>query len=301
MSTVIKKQQLIDWYNSINAIRSKENINLSAISVPDSSRTVLKATDFNALVSAINALKSNTYLSYADWTLVPSPVSRDNIIKEQSFSVTDDMLESLVAVCANYVVNATTAGQVSFSTSSYGVEAVSFSTTANVNDGNASNSTLSNSTYSTDSTTNWNPDNCNTRSDSTTTNSYNGRCTTNSTSTDTTFSTRTDSTCTTGTNSTNTVFSDTARFFKGQATAIFSTSDRTNSTFSTNGNSTSRASFSTNTVGGQVNSTFTNSTFSERQGNSTCSTNSTKTNTTSNHTNAISTFYTRATAFSVRG
>ena len=126
---IIHASDLADWYNQINSIRNKTNISLGSINVPNLSKQRIKASHINDLISQISSLYSNTYLSFADKSSTLSNVNSGNITKRITIEQVDERIEALEAVCANYVVESTAAGQVTFATSTYKVGSISFSTT----------------------------------------------------------------------------------------------------------------------------------------------------------------------------
>lgn len=237
MADLVKASDLETWYTRINGIRDKENIKLGDISIPSVQYSSAKASHVNDAIAQITGLYVNTYFSYADQSTPLESVSVGELIKKITSDNIDDRLTALEAICANYVVETTESGVLSFGTTSFEVDALQFSTSSQ-----STNST--NSTCSTFSTT----------SNFTNVQSFS--------TFGTTFFNRT----------TNTTFFDT---FGTEADGVnFNVTETTCSTYTTTSGYTTNttASFSTNTY--STNSTQSCSTTSYST-NSTCATNST--------------------------
>ena len=68
MASQIKKNDLNNWYEQLNAIRTEFNLTtLSYSSIPSGKRVT--STDYTNYLDLLNTLKTNTYGQYAlDWS-----------------------------------------------------------------------------------------------------------------------------------------------------------------------------------------------------------------------------------------
>lgn len=130
---------LTSWYNRINGIRNKTNINLGDISVPSVQNIKATKEHYNNVVSAINSLYSNTYLSFADQTSALSTVSSGDLMKLLQITNINTRLDSLEKICGNCTTT---------SNSTQGTCATQ--TTCTTNSTKSTNSTFSFSTFSDD-------------------------------------------------------------------------------------------------------------------------------------------------------
>ena len=102
MATPLKGQQLINWYNRINAVRNKTGIALGNISLTNVINTPATAVQINNLKASINALKSNTYLGKADYTGITNVnVNSKDLIQLSTKTNIEATITSLEGICAN--------------------------------------------------------------------------------------------------------------------------------------------------------------------------------------------------------
>lgn len=123
MDQLLDSSQITNWYNKINNIRNKPNIELGSISVPNYTNLKSTANQINQLISEITNLYSNEYLNYANQDTDLNEVIANNLIKSQTISEIDARLLFLSKICANYINNSTQTGFFlpTFATSTYKV------------------------------------------------------------------------------------------------------------------------------------------------------------------------------------
>lgn len=97
----IYASDLTSWYNKINSIRNKTNINLGNISVPSVQNINATQKHYNDVVNAINSLYTNTYLSFADQTSALSTVSSGDLMTLLQITNINTRLDSLEKICGN--------------------------------------------------------------------------------------------------------------------------------------------------------------------------------------------------------
>ena len=149
MGEILKSQQLEDWYNNINSVRSKKNISLGNISVPEVEGKKVLASQINNVIASITSLYSNTYLSFADQSVSMNQVEGNQIIKKSTANSIDERLQFLSKICANYVNNTT---QSASSLPSFATTAYIVTSPPNFSTASKSNKTTTFSTCSTWST-----------------------------------------------------------------------------------------------------------------------------------------------------
>lgn len=101
MSSPFLASDLTSWYNRINSVRSRPGIALGKISVPNVQNTVAKASTINNLKTQITALKSNSYLSLANYTSVDNlTINSDTRILQTQKNAFESTITSLEGICA---------------------------------------------------------------------------------------------------------------------------------------------------------------------------------------------------------
>ena len=98
---LVKASDLTSWYNRINNIRTKENISLNTISIPTVQNSKITAIQHNNVVSQINSLYSNTYLSFADQSTSLFNVNAGDIISTSPKQNIELRLSALEKICGN--------------------------------------------------------------------------------------------------------------------------------------------------------------------------------------------------------
>lgn len=100
--SVFQGSDLTSWYNRLNAVRQKQNINLGTVAVPIVTGQPAKASDLTSLRDIILGMKSNTYLSYANYTGIDSlDVQSGSPTLQADFNIIDSAMESLESICGN--------------------------------------------------------------------------------------------------------------------------------------------------------------------------------------------------------
>lgn len=100
--SVFQGSDLTSWYNRLNAVRQKQNINLGTVAVPTVTGQPAKASDLTSLRDIILGMKSNTYLSYANYTGIDSlNVQSGSPTLQADFDIIDSTMESLEGICGN--------------------------------------------------------------------------------------------------------------------------------------------------------------------------------------------------------
>lgn len=100
--SVFQGSDLTSWYNRLNAVRQKQNINLGTVAVPTVTGQPAKASDLTSLRDIILGMKSNTYLSYANYTGIDSlDVQSGRPTLQADFDIIDSAMESLEGICGN--------------------------------------------------------------------------------------------------------------------------------------------------------------------------------------------------------
>ena len=163
MAQSLNSSQIIDWYNEINSIRNKSNIELGSISVPNYTNLKSTANQINQLISEITNLYSNEYLNYANQDTDLNEVIANNLIKSQTISEIDARLLFLSKICANYINNNTTTSSSlpTFATTTYKVTNPPFYSTQKKSDTTNSTTTCkTNKTTSNITTENSTKQNC---------------------------------------------------------------------------------------------------------------------------------------------
>lgn len=253
MSDLIKKQDLIDWYDELNALEQKYSESITSI---PSNIDFLEASDINTLINRLIELNNNFYLNFG-WLNEVSPIVSGEKVQINTQTTVRDQIDAYEQVCNNCINNSTqtSTGYPSaptFGTTTFTVTEISNTTiTMNQSDATFGNSTTSFTTFTADSVR------------------QNSTCSTNNVGGNSTFSTfetigdRTNSTCSTNDcstvgdktnftsggggcltitftgntgNATNKVFS-TGSNFHGQGTTV-RFGNATDKTFSTSGNET---------------------------------------------------------------
>lgn len=107
---LISSSNLSNWYTRLNAIRNKNGINLGDETVETvSSNDIVNLDSIETLQNKINALKSNVYLNYAQYTLSDlSNIDDNTIISNDIYENIDDTLTSLEGICAKNSTCSTT-------------------------------------------------------------------------------------------------------------------------------------------------------------------------------------------------
>ena len=98
-------QGLISWYDRINSVRLQEGMGLTELPLPDvKSGTLASASVINTFKEQILEMKSNTYMSYADYTYTENiSASSGGLISK---GLKDDMESSVVEmekICPNNI------------------------------------------------------------------------------------------------------------------------------------------------------------------------------------------------------
>lgn len=100
--SVFQGSDLTSWYNRLNAVRQKQNINLGTVAVPTVTGQPAKASDLTSLRDIILGMKSNTYLSYADYTGIDSlNVAVGTPTLQADFNIIENAIDSMESVCGN--------------------------------------------------------------------------------------------------------------------------------------------------------------------------------------------------------
>lgn len=243
MASTFLASDFNNWISRINAVRTKSGIDLSALTLSVSQNTLAQSSTMSSLKSEILGMKTQTYLSYADYSSIENQTisSGTTILQSQKTDV-ETVVSSLEKICPN---NSTTTNI----TSDYSTQSMNFnkystlgrSTTTDktcVTSSDSTNSTKTinpcrtNSTYSNVYITNTNTTSCSTKVTCNTF-TYSDRTCSTAQYDDTTYITSSNSTYTTnGTNATNTTlecydYSDNTTY-----------TDTTNTTCSTTSNTT---------------------------------------------------------------
>lgn len=98
-----------NWISRINAVRTKSGIGLSALTDSVSQGSVAQASKMSSLKSSILGMKTNTYLSYADYSSIENQniVSGSQILQTQKNQV-ETVIASLEKICPNNLTTTTT-------------------------------------------------------------------------------------------------------------------------------------------------------------------------------------------------
>lgn len=268
----LNSSDLTSWYQRINTVRAKTNINLSSVDVPNVKNSPNLASQATNLKTLILSHKSNTYLAYANYDGINKlNVNTKDPVKESDFNVIEAAVESLESICGNN------------------------STTTNITTNCQTTSNITYSCSNTSCTTTYND--CITRSCDTTVCSTNSRtmiCST--TSNTTTFQnwsetvspgsgnatygagriTKSGSSLTTYSFSGDYTRNDCNRTYNSTSTSNYTSSNSTYSTYSSGNNTNSTNS----TYSNSTNSTSANYTISNSTNTTTCSTTTNSTNAT---------------------
>lgn len=103
MSSKLSFTDINEWYTSLNTLRNKENISLGAISVPNLNQKQARATDINDYINKLNALRTNEYFKHADWININTVSSQDQIRSILKENINNE-ITNLNKVCAKYSV-----------------------------------------------------------------------------------------------------------------------------------------------------------------------------------------------------
>ena len=99
---VVKSDDIKEWYNFLNSIRNKKNIELELLQVPNLSKSLITDNSINDLISEIEELKKVSWFKdYATWLNSPSVKYPGDIVEASIFQYVDKQLEYLDLICAN--------------------------------------------------------------------------------------------------------------------------------------------------------------------------------------------------------
>ena len=104
MASQIKNNDLNNWYEQLNAIRTEFNLTtLSYSSIPSGKRVT--STDYTNYLDLLNTLKTNTYGQYAlDWSSSTTETPKiNNKINETTKNDIDNTIAALQNLCARDV------------------------------------------------------------------------------------------------------------------------------------------------------------------------------------------------------
>lgn len=102
---IVYNDDIIEWYNFLNTIRTKKKINLEPIEVPQiNNNDIVKVDDINNLINNINSLENDEWFKYVDWLNAPEKVTKNEIIKKIKISLIEKQLNLLdTVVCGNRI------------------------------------------------------------------------------------------------------------------------------------------------------------------------------------------------------
>ena len=100
MASVLRAASANEWWDNLNTVRTK--LGLSTVSGSFGTDNIAKNSDMNNYVTNMNALKDNTYASYAEWMTLSAP-GANYIIKESLKTNVDTMADRLLKICPNTV------------------------------------------------------------------------------------------------------------------------------------------------------------------------------------------------------
>lgn len=106
-TSVFLASDLTSWYNRINAVRQRPGISIGAINVPSVQNTIAYSETINLLKEQINSLKSNSYLSLADYTYTDNiNIQPNDLISSIQKDAFENTIKSIEGICANKTTQA---------------------------------------------------------------------------------------------------------------------------------------------------------------------------------------------------
>lgn len=98
---------LISWYNRINEVRQRPGISIGTIDIPVIQNTIAYSETINLLKEQINSLKSNSYLSLADYAYMDSiNIKQNDLISSIQKDAFENTIKSIEGICANKTTQA---------------------------------------------------------------------------------------------------------------------------------------------------------------------------------------------------
>lgn len=102
MSSIFLASDFNNWITRINAVRSKNGIDLSSLTLSVQQNELAKSSTMSSLKTEILGMKTQTYLAYADYTKIEAQtISTNTPIKQSQKDDIESTVVSLENICPN--------------------------------------------------------------------------------------------------------------------------------------------------------------------------------------------------------